>query len=348
MAYTILLVLLFCGLLLNKKKKIGLYASAIYILVIGTFRSNSVGTDVRLYGMNFYYTNFNPKSWNMGTDFEIGFNYLIASFKSLISDDYMFFVSVLFIYTFGLTAWFVKKYSPNISLSLLLIVLFGTMFVEFSAMRQFFALATALPFIDKYFKDKNTIFYIISIILIGVLFHHSVIILAFIPLVVDKSFISKKIILLSLGGSYILAFVFQNVLANSLSAFSFLLNERYNTYATELAEAKEGNMALFQTLIAAVIVWYSKNINNRILPIYVLGICCFNIFSSFSDVAPRAAMNLINVFMTIQAAVTVMEQKKVKRFVVGTFVIAAGLVYYFWCYYINGVYNVVPFSFRDL
>lgn len=348
MAYTILLVLLFCGLLLNKKKKIGLYASAIYILVIGTFRSNSVGTDVRLYGMNFYYTNFNPKSWNMGTDFEIGFNYLIASFKSLISDDYMFFVSVLFIYTFGLTAWFVKKYSPNISLSLLLIVLFGTMFVEFSAMRQFFALATALPFIDKYFKDKNTIFYIISIILIGVLFHHSVIILAFIPLVVDKSFISKKIILLSLGGSYILAFVFQNVLANSLSSFSFLLNERYNTYATELAEAKEGNMALFQTLIAAVIVWYSKNINNRILPIYVLGICCFNIFSSFSDVAPRAAMNLINVFMTIQAAVTVMEQKKVKRFVVGTFVIAAGLVYYFWCYYINGVYNVVPFSFRDL
>lgn len=348
MAYTILLVLLFCGLLLNKKKKIGLYASAIYILVIGTFRSNSVGTDVRLYGMNFYYTNFNPKSWNMGTDFEIGFNYLIASFKSLISDDYMFFVSVLFIYTFGLTAWFVKKYSPNISLSLLLIVLFGTMFVEFSAMRQFFALATALPFIDKYFKDKNTIFYIISIILIGVLFHHSVIILAFIPLVVDKSFISKKIMLLSLGGSYILAFVFKNVLANSLSAFSFLLNERYNTYATELAEAKEGNMALFQTLIAAVIVWYSKNINNRILPIYVLGICCFNIFSSFSDVAPRAAMNLINVFMTIQAAVTVMEQKKVKRFVVGTFVIAAGLVYYFWCYYINGVYNVVPFSFRDL
>lgn len=348
MAYTILLVLLFCGLLLNKKKKIGLYASAIYILVIGTFRSNSVGTDVRLYGMNFYYTNFNPKSWNMGTDFEIGFNYLIASFKSLISDDYMFFVSVLFIYTFGLTAWFVKKYSPNISLSLLLIVLFGTMFVEFSAMRQFFALATALPFIDKYFKDKNTIFYIISIILIGVLFHHSVIILAFIPLMVDKSFISKKIMLLSLGGSYILAFVFQNVLANSLSAFSFLLNERYNTYATELAEAKEGNMALFQTLIAAVIVWYSKNINNRILPIYVLGICCFNIFSSFSDVAPRAAMNLINVFMTIQAAVTVMEQKKVKRFVVGTFVIAAGLVYYFWCYYINGVYNVVPFSFRDL
>lgn len=348
MAYTILLVLLFCGLLLNKKKKIGLYASAIYILVIGTFRSNSVGTDVRLYGMNFYYTNFNPKSWNMGTDFEIGFNYLIASFKSLISDDYMFFVSVLFIYTFGLTAWFVKKYSPNISLSLLLIVLFGTMFVEFSAMRQFFALATALPFIDKYFKDKNTIFYIISIILIGVLFHHSVIILAFIPLVVDKSFISKKIMLLSLGGSYILAFVFQNVLANSLSAFSFLLNERYNTYATELAEAKEGNMALFQTLIAAGIVWYSKNINNRILPIYVLGICCFNIFSSFSDVAPRAAMNLINVFMTIQAAVTVMEQKKVKRFVVGTFVIAAGLVYYFWCYYINGVYNVVPFSFRDL
>ena len=284
----------------------------------------------------------------METDFEIGFNYLIASFKSLISDDYMFFVSVLFIYTFGLTAWFVKKYSPNISLSLLLIVLFGTMFVEFSAMRQFFALATALPFIDKYFKDKNTIFYIISIILIGVLFHHSVIILAFIPLVVDKSFISKKIMLQSLGGSYILAFVFQNVLANSLSAFSFLLNERYNTYATELAEAKEGNMALFQTLIAAVIVWYSKNINNRILPIYVLGICCFNIFSSFSDVAPRAAMNLINVFMTIQAAVTVMEQKKVKRFVVGTFVIAAGLVYYFWCYYINGVYNVVPFSFRDL
>ena len=43
-----------------------------------------------------------------------------------------------------------------------------------------------------------------------------------------------------------------------------------------------------------------------------------------------------------------MEQKKFKRFAVGTFVIASGLVYYFWCYYINGVYNVVPFSFRDL
>ena len=348
MTYTILLILLFCGLVISKQKKTYFYISTIYIMIIGSLRSISVGTDVQLYETNFYYTNFDPKSWNMGTDFEIGFNYLIASFKSIISDDYMFFVSILFIYTFGLTAWFVKKYSPNISLSLLLIVLFGTMFVEFSAMRQFFALATALPFIDKYFKDKNTFFYIISIVSIGVLFHHSVIIMVFIPLVVDKTFISKKIMLLSLGGSYVLAFVFQNVLANSLSAFSFLLNERYNTYVTELAEAKEGNMALFQTLIAAVIVWYSKNINNRILPIYVLGICFFNIFSSFSDVAPRAAMNLINVFMTIQAAVTVMEQKKFKRFAVGTFVIASGLVYYFWCYYINGVYNVVPFSFRDL
>lgn len=347
MAYTILLILLFISLMFNKQKKWFLI-STIYILVIGSLRSSHVGTDVHLYGTNFYYTNFNPKSWNMGTDFEIGFNYLIAAFKSAISDDYMFFVSVLFIYTFGITVWFVKKYSPNISISLLLIVLFGTMFVEFSAMRQFFALATALPFLDKYFKDKKTYFYAIAIILIGILFHHSIIILVFIPFVIDKSYINKKIMLVSLAGSYVLAFVFQNVLANSLSAFSFLLDERYNTYATELAEAKEGNMALFQTLIAAVLVYYSKNTNNRILPIYVLGTCCFNQFSSFSDVAPRAAMNLTNIFMTIQAAITVMELNKVKRYAVGTFVIVSGMIYYFWCYYFNGVYDVVPFSFRDI
>lgn len=347
MVYTILLILLFISLMVSKQKK-WFYISTIYILVIGSLRSNRVGTDVNLYGTNFYYTNFNPKSWNMGTDFEFGFNYLIASFKSVISDDYMFFVSLLFIYTFGITVWFVKKYSPNISMSLLLIVLFGTMFVEFSAMRQFFALATALPFLDKYFKDKNLLFYTIAIILIGILFHHSIFILIFIPLVIDKSCINKRIMLISLAGSYVIAFAFQNVLANSLSAFSFLLDERYNTYVTQLSEAKEGNMALFQTLIAAVLVYYTKNTNNRILPIYVLGACCFNLFSSFSDVAPRAAMNLTNIFMTIQAAITVMGLNKVKRYVVGSFVIVSGMIYFFWCYYISGVYDVVPFSFRDI
>ena len=59
MTYTILLILLFCGLVISKQKKTYFYISTIYIMIIGSLRSISVGTDVQLYETNFYYTNFN-------------------------------------------------------------------------------------------------------------------------------------------------------------------------------------------------------------------------------------------------------------------------------------------------
>ncbi len=289
--YLIICILLILCIFIRKKT--ALILTCLYMLYIGCFRAESVGTDVELYHANFSYSTFNPKSWNAGTYFEIGFTYIMLFFKYYIAKNYMAFVSFLFLYTFGITCWFFFKYSKLPALSIFAFYVFGAYFFSMNGMRQAFAFATCLIALNYYIKSKNTSIYTILILLISFALHNSCIIFFTIPFldkIPQKYHITKKRIYILIGISLIFATVLKGIFLNIIGNLIPLMG-RFSTYIIN-AQDQGSNMILFVSIAGLITVYFTQDIKNRFFIIYIFGIISYNLLASFSPTAPRMALHL--------------------------------------------------------
>jgi len=153
----------------------GFYALTILVLVFfGGLRNRTVGTDSNNYAE--IYKTFAGVGFfqEANSTLEIGFQYLMK-FTHLISDSYtaMFlFISFLFVIVFIIL---IKKFSYNNSISLFVFITLGKYMIYFNAARQ--SLAVAFFTISIYYIYRKKIFPFLVLVMIGSLFHKSILIL---------------------------------------------------------------------------------------------------------------------------------------------------------------------------
>lgn len=344
--YLIIFFLLILSIITNKKTI--LFPTLLYMLVIGCFRGESVGTDIATYYNNFVYSRYDPKSWDAGTYFETGFTYILLFIKYNISKNYLNYISILFFYTFCITIWFFLKYSKYKSISIFVLYTLGGYFFYMNGMRQSFAFATSLIALDFYFKTNKIVWYESFIILISILLHNSCIILCAIPILpilANKIRLKKRQIYIAIFISLIFATVLQSTLLNIIGIFLPLLG-RFSTYITN-AETQGLFMMMFMNIACLSTIYFTKDIKNIFFLSYVFGIICYNLLASFSPTAPRMAFHL-TFLAGICFSFTYYDLKRSAKIIYLTIIIILGSIHFSYAYLIKGYEGVTPYIFRNV
>lgn len=295
-----LIIPIYLLIVMRKRRNTTAYVMiCMYMIFLGYFRDKTVGTDVMFsYIPNFTNTTMNVNSWNYFTNFEPGFNYLIALWKENVSNDPMNFFGFIFL-LFSIPYFFyIQKYCENPFLGLLLFFLLGYFFRSMNIMRQFFCLGLIIPSLIKYIEKGNTTQFLIVVIIFSFLFHHSCFIFLILPIINRFTLLNnvkwKIVLILFLCVSY-LSFFFREIIVNAFLPISILLNnEKLEFYLLNADLEIGGITALMQTLFCIfMLLYYNDNKFNIFFIMFIFGCITFNIFSCFSDTAGRIGQNLM-------------------------------------------------------
>ena len=95
----------------------------IFLSFIGFFRDFDVGLDNVVYEMNFSAATMDPNTWSAYTEFEPGFAFFLALFKTFVSDDYFMFNGFIFLVYMCGVCFLINKESKNVILSLFFFII---------------------------------------------------------------------------------------------------------------------------------------------------------------------------------------------------------------------------------
>lgn len=241
MVYIIIIIL--CLFVLLKKqtgfnKYFGVFLLGV-LITVGAFRGIKVGTDTSWYYNNWFFTTFDVKSWNHFTPFEPGFNILIAFLKN-VNSSYYFFYGLIF--TVTLLMFLKAAKIAKVNIGYLFSFFFLCYYFAFcmNIMRQMFALSIGAILLYSFYKKKiSLIFFEIGVILITLLFHHSMIILALFPIFVFvdfNRFLNTKKLIIILVIVQILSKTALPLIQSVILNFSGIFNDRANYYIDLLDE----------------------------------------------------------------------------------------------------------------
>jgi len=269
------------------KNEIGILLCFLWILLLGGLRFQ-VGTDWHTYNIIFNNTkSFADVAHSQREKLFMTFLY----FSKKVCNNYSFFIFSFFAISFSIKFRFIKKYSSNIFLSL--IIYFFTLFViyDINQIRQGMALAFVLLSTSAILNKK--IFQFILLIFIASLFHLSAIV--FIPAYwISRIRISPKTIFIILGLSLAFSLSISAVIENSSIVQSLLKTETFSHYSAYINNAnyiKELSIlsigVIQRILIFLLLLFYFDNIKAEenlkyfLLNGYFISIVIF-IFLSFS------------------------------------------------------------------
>lgn len=250
-----LLILLFVMLWITLEKKSlnrkAFWVPFISLSLFAGLRSDSVGSDSKNYTRDFV-NQLNIDYFEFRSENEIGFqllNYMILS----ITKNYfwLFLISafiVVFIYLF-----FIKKYSTDYFLSVVMFICFGFYTFFFNGLRQGLAMAIAVM-ATPFLVEKKFIKFIL-IISVASLFHRSALILILFYFIVNfKMKIEYKLFSVFFGSL---------ALSGTLVQYFATINQKYETYA-QVSEKSGGYLTLgFYFLIGCVIYFYILKSKNK-------------------------------------------------------------------------------------
>ena len=125
--YWILFVIAFLLAAIDRRKTYWCLFGILFFLAIT--RGENVGADLKgIYRAEFFTIGWNPKTWGISMkQNEIGFNFIIAFFKTYISDYFLVCFNFILGVTFFLYGRFIYKYSkyPTLSLFFMFCFLFA-------------------------------------------------------------------------------------------------------------------------------------------------------------------------------------------------------------------------------
>lgn len=309
--YFIIILLFLIALKYNgKSSNLCYYIFVFFLTFLAFFREKSVGLDNGIYSMNFNFSTMNPLTWSAYTEFEPGFAWFTAFFKTYIANNYLLYMGSLFIvYMIGVNHIF--KRFENKFLCLFFWVLFLFYSQSFNIMRQFFALGVYFLYfpllikMEQYKEKRNKylVLYLGLVLLTTFLLHRSIIVMALIPFFIyfgDRKILNnKKFHFGLLLGSYTLVFassLLYKMIPYVIGYFDFL-GDRYVGYVSTSVDSETTISKLSSLLDVAfamyvVKVWPQKKMNSYLLQTYVFGIVLANFLGSFSDLFLRIASNL--------------------------------------------------------
>lgn len=228
-----------------------------YLTVLACFRGMNVGNDTRsYYNLFLFYTgqvsvqNISSAGLRWMSNIEIGYR-LLNKYFGTIWHNYQAFISVIAIVSYLVLGRFVKKYSSNVALSVILIFL---MFYSsyMNLLRQIIALSIVLLAFDA-LNAKKTFRFVIGVLVATILFHHSAIIcLLLLPM--SKSKCSKKLAYLSVTmAALVVAF-------GRIPAIMSFLN--ITTGYTDVAAGSSIVFSIIKNFAVLLFSWYLTNIRS--------------------------------------------------------------------------------------
>lgn len=307
--FIIIVLFLFVLKYTEKQSKMLYYFFVIFLTFLAFFRAKSVGLDNSVYFLNFKNSTMNPLTWSAYTEFEPGFAWLTAFFKTYISNNYLLYMGTVFlVYMIGVNHVFVRNGNKFLCLFFWVLFLFYTQ--SFNIMRQSFALGIYFlyfPLLEKIEKsnkkNKYLIVYLGLVLLTTFYIHRSIIVMALVPLFIYcaewKIFNRKEYLWILLLASY--SFVFVNsflykLIPYIIGYFSFL-GDRYVGYVSTSVDA-DVTISKFSSLLNVafalyvVKIWPQNKLNNYLLQTYIFSIVLSNLLGAFSDLFLRIAVNL--------------------------------------------------------
>ena len=279
-----------------------------FLCFLGLFRSESVGKDVPGYLVNIHYTTWNSNTWNYYTNFEDGYNILIALWNSLFDAPMIFLGLCNVVFVLSVNN-FAKKNTENPNLFLLFLYLLGLYFQSYNIMRQYFALALILlsfAYIDieKPTTIQKTIL-LISILIVGYFFHNSifVFVVLFVYYLLPHKFITKK--------AYYVILLFSMFFFLSKNAIvylepympSFILNEKTTIYMHRALEGEIENVysnyrIILDTIFVIYVVYIDKN-KDVFTFLLVMSQIVLNIISPLNPLFARVSTNFLCVSIIV-------------------------------------------------
>lgn len=342
---------LFSIFLPQKYDKRAFFITSILLLFLGTFRAKSVGTDTgSWYYYNWFYTTFNPKTWNHFTPFEPGYNLFIATVKTFISSEYIAVYGLTFAISFICIWYVIDKYSTRKTLSLFIFYAFYIYLTYYNLMRQTLAMSLCLILLFKYLYSNLNIFkYLVSITIISLLIHKTSLLFCIFPFFqyLSKIKIEKKILYVIL---VISVFFFINTrYINEIIGFTkFFLTERYFRYV-EWGQQLSVNYSLLEMLMyvcfTCICIFFHKG--NRFSPIFMIyysGVILRALFINLIPIASRVfSLTSIFAIFIIPMIYSNITNKK-SRIIFLTLVIFIGSIIF-----INSLNNnygeIIPYKF---
>ena len=228
-----------------------------YLTVLACFRGMNVGNDTRsYYNLFLFYTgqgtvqNISSAGLRWMSNIEIGYR-LLNKYFGTIWRNYQAFISAIAIVSYLVLGRFVKKYSSNVALSVILMFL---MFYSsyMNLLRQIIALSIVLLAFDA-LNAKKTFRFIISVLVAKILFNHSAIIcLLLLPM--SKSKCSKKLAYFSVAmAALVVAF-------GRIPAIISFLN--ITTGYTDVAAGSSIVFSIIKNFAVLLFSWYLTNIRS--------------------------------------------------------------------------------------
>lgn len=222
--------------------------STLFLVIIVTIlalfvglRSTEVGTDTEGYANTFLESGMfkTAEIAAKSRSTEGGWN-ILNWWLYRINPHYWFFFTVVGFVTSSCAVYLIKKESPVPILSLFLYITLGFYLFGFAGMRQSFAIAIyglAIPFLLKHDFKRYAL-----IVIIGAMFHRTILIGLPLYFVFRLKYSVKSVVLL-IGGSILIASIIPQLMALSMS-----IGERYSIYS----EVQGGGelFAVFYTLMA--------------------------------------------------------------------------------------------------
>ena len=288
-------------------RKLLSYLVFIFLLFIGAFRSFDVGIDNTIYSRNFNVASMDPATWSAYTEFEPGFAFFLAAFKTYISSDYLHFMAIVFLIYFLCINGFIRKISPNVLLSFFFLIVFTYYTKSFNMIRQSLALGFACLAIIMLEKHRNYVIYTLIIFLISFFIHRTILIFLFVPLIAythisNYLFKNKFILYIIIIFSYFFVFSpgFVLELLKKFLIHVPIIGDRYINYLTvymELSSTAEITISKYSSLLNVIFGLYAvyltpKNLySNLYYRLYILSIPLANILGAVTALFIRVSFN---------------------------------------------------------
>ena len=301
--WIIFIIVAYCAIFVPRKNKQKAYLFLFWLLfLLGATRAASVGTDIKGYSAEFYFIMMNPNTWRqvMG-QFELGFAFFMAFFKTYICSEPIYFFHLIFAITFILCCRIIKRYSVDPALSLLFLLGFAYYFSFYNTMRQDLCFTIVSSFLPLVIEKKEYFKFALITIIVSYFIHKSqMVLLIFIPVVLyynDDIFSTKKMILYLLVSSVVgitcSAVIFQKL--GFLATFYQGGNSNFANYLTDSDQMGQySNLSnILNTLFAIYIVITHRFERTVFLVIYVIGIILLNLLTPISWIFMRIAFTFM-------------------------------------------------------
>ena len=321
--------------------------SASFLIFLSTFRSVGVGTDSHNYVSIFNnIQDFDNVIFYTLAQGEFGFWYLnyIGNF---FSDDYFiifFLISIIIVYSYYSTIF---KLSPYKVSSLLVLLLMGPYLFHFNGARQ--GIAIAIFFVSiQFLIDKSFVRYTICI-LVGFLFHKSIIICIPLYFLFVKKLDFKQFALFSF--LFIICFLMFNEVVSLVSE----VDSRYSGYSQK-QNSSGGVVTNAFNIILFFWFYVCKKINSIDSKLYDLGFTLFffgtliNIISLLLQVNPSGFLRFSLYFSQVSVFILPISIYSFKNNKIKFLILLYGATFmtlYF--YFTTSTFsNLVPYYFNPL